>query len=114
MSHAVDQARLVVGLLVHDLCQVVGDLVVVFPIRHMLLDVGLHRPDLVVCTAMLLSLERADGCGVHRVRIGVGRGHHARGERGIVAAAVLGVQTQHDVEHARLFRRELTIGTKHR
>ena len=36
------------------------------------------------------------------------------GEAGIVAAAVLGVQTQHDVEHARFFRRELAIGAKHR
>ena len=62
---------------------------------------------------MLAALERADGRRVRRVRVGIGRRQHARCERGVVTAAVLGVQAQHDVEHARFLRREMAIGTQH-
>ena len=36
-----------------------------------------------------------------------------RGERRVVAAAVLGVQAQHDVEHTRFLSRELPVGAQH-
>ena len=62
---------------------------------------------------MLRPLERTDSAGVRGVRIGVGRGQHARGKRGVVAAAMLGMQAQHDVQHARFLSRELAIGTQH-
>ncbi len=34
-------------------------------------------------------------------------------ERRVVAAAVFGVQAQHDIEHAGLFRRERAVGAQH-
>ena len=114
MPHAVHQAGAIVGLLADDLGQVVGNLAVVLPIGDVLLDLALHRAHLVVGAAVLATLQRADRRRVRRIRIGVGGGEHACGERRIVAAAMLGVQAQHDVEHARLLVGELAVGAQHR
>ena len=113
MAHTVDETAVIVRLLAHDLRQIVGYLIVVFPVLHVLFDFALHGQDLVVCATVLAALERADGRRVRRVRVGIGRRQHARCERGVVTAAVLGVQAQHDVEHARFLRREMAIGTQH-
>ncbi len=72
VSHAVHQARFIVGLLVHDARQEGGNFIVVFPILDIFLHLSLHGEHLVVGAAVAVSLERPDGGRVGGVRIGVG------------------------------------------
>ena len=112
MSHAVDQACAVAGLLAHNAAQVVGHLALVGPVVHVALDVEAHLAHLAVGAAVLGALERADGAGVGRVGVGAAGGEHAAGERGVVAAAVLCLQHEHDVEHVCLVVGVCVVGTQ--
>ena len=113
MPHAVDEAASVIGLLAQDAAQVIGYLPLVGVVDDRVHQVLVHARDLDVGAAVLGALERADAPGVRGVGVGAARGEHARRERGVVAAAVLGVQHEHDVEHARLLRRPLHVVTEH-
>ena len=113
VAHAVDEARAVKGLLVEDLAQVGCDLVLVFPVGNMRADVLVHRHDLGVGAAMARTLERTDGRGVGGVRVGGRRGQHAAGERGVVTAAVLGMQHEHHVEQHGLVAGERHAAAEH-
>ena len=112
VAHAVDQARAVAGLLAHNAAQVVGNLALVGPVVHMALDVEAHLAHLAIGAAVLGTLERADGAGVGRVGVGAAGGEHAAGERGVVAAAVLCLQHEHDVEHVCLVVGVCVVGTQ--
>ena len=98
VAHTVDETRAVEGLLVENLAQVGCDLVLVLPIGDMCTDVLVHGHDLGVGAAVARALERADGRGVGGIRIGGRGGQYAAGKRGVVAAAVLGMQHEHHVE----------------
>ena len=100
---------MVEGLLAQDLAEVARHLVVVRPVAHVGRHVVDHVAGLEVGAAVLGALERADGRRVGGVGVGAGGGEHARGERGVVAAAVLGVQDEHDVEQHGLLVREALV-----
>ena len=71
-----------------------------------------HVAGLEVGAAVLGTLKRADGSRVGRVGVGAGGGEDARGERGVVAAAVLSVQDEHDVEQHGLLVREALVAAQ--
>ena len=106
VAHAVDETRAVEGLLVEDLAQIGCDLVLVLPVGDMRADVLVHRHDLGIGTAVARALERADSRGVGGIRVGGRRRQHAASEGGVVAAAVLGMQHEHNVEQHRLIAGE--------
>ena len=57
MAHAVDKARMIVGLLAEGPAHIVSDLALVLPVLYVLLEVIQHMDDLKVCTAVTWSLE---------------------------------------------------------
>ena len=63
---------------------------------------------------MARTLQAADCRGVSGIRIGIGARNGATGKRRVIAAAVLSMQHEHNVERFRLRVGELSIGTKHR
>ena len=71
-----------------------------------------HVAGLEVGAAVLGALEGADGRRVGGVGVGAGGGEDARGERGVVAAAVLRVQDEHDVEQHGLLVREALVAAQ--
>ncbi len=113
MAHAVNETCTVEGLLAHDLREVIGELALVFPVADVLLDLVLHRTHLVVRATVAGALQAANRSRIGGIRIGVGGRKHAAREGRVVTAAMLGMQRHHDVEHARLFGTELTVGTQH-
>ena len=113
MAHAINQTAFVVSLLVHDLSEIRGNLVIVLPIDDVVLDLLLHGQNLMVRATVLATLQRPDRRRVRGVRVRIGGRQHVRGERRVVAATVLGMQAQHDVEHARFLRCELPVGAQH-
>ena len=114
MAHAVHEPGMVERLALDHARKVVDHLVVVFPVFNLLLGLCVHGANLVVRTTMAAALQRPDGGCVRGIRVSVGGAEHARGKRRVVTAAVLSVQAQHDVEHARLVGRELAVGAQHR
>lgn len=76
VPHAVDEPRAVIGLLVHDLRQVGGHFVVVFPVLHVFLDLRLHGAHLVVRAAVAMALQRAEGRRIGGIGVGIRRGEH--------------------------------------
>ena len=106
VAHTVDETRAVEGLLVEDLAQVGCDLVLVLPIGDMRADVLVHGDNLGVGATVARALERADSRGVGGIRVGGRRRQHAASEGGVVAAAVLGMQHEHNVEQHRLIAGE--------
>jgi len=109
VSHAVDQPRAVARLAGQQLPQVRGDLLVVAAVLHGGLHPLEHLHNLDVRTAVARPLQTADGRGNGRVGIRPRRGEHTAGERGIVAAAMLGVQNQADVQQLRLLAGEAAV-----
>ena len=107
---SVDQAAAVEGLLAHDLRQVGPHLLLVLPVLHAGLDVLHHFPDLQVGAAVQRPLQGADARGDGRVGVGGRGGHHAHGEGGVVAPAVLGVQHQGQVQGLGLQARVFAVG----
>ena len=98
MAHAVDEARAVSRLLPQQAAQVVPHRVVVRPVGHLGLDVSEHLHDLLVGAAVAGTLQ-----GAHRRRdggidVGAGGGEHPAGKGGVVAAAVLGVEHQAQIQ----------------
>ena len=93
MPHAVHEARFVERLLVEDLSNVIREFAA-FEIGHVFFDGVEHLAHFDVGSAVFGSFERAQGRR-HR-RIGVrSRGRdHVRRERGVIAAAVFGMQNE--------------------
>ena len=110
MAHAVDQAAAVAGLLADDLAQELPHLVIVGGIFHILQDVVQLVHDLQVGAAVLGTFQRADGRRDGRVGVGAGAGQHTAGEGGAVAAAVVGVDHQAEVQKPCLLVGELLVG----
>ena len=113
VAHAVDEAGPVERLLVEQAVQVVRDLLVVLPVGEVLAQVVEHADDLEVRAAVARALERAERRRDRRVGVGAGRRDDVRGERRVVAAAVLGVQHERHVEDERLELGELAVGAQH-
>ena len=109
VPHAVDQTRLVEGILIEQAREVAADFILVRPILDLLLHVLKHPHNLDVCAAVLRPLERAERRRDGRIRVRAGGGDDVRRERRVVAAAVLRVEHQRDVEHLRLKRREFLV-----
>ena len=63
---------------------------------------------------MARTLQTADRRGVSGIRVGIGARNSAAGKRRVVAAAVLSMQHEHDVERFRLSVGKLSIGAQHR
>ena len=110
MAHAVDQAGAVPGLFAQDLAQPLPDFVIVLGVLHMAHQVIQLTHDLQVGAAVLGAFQRADGRRDGGVGIGAGAGQHAAGEGGAVAAAVVGVDHQAEVQQAGFLVGELLVG----
>ena len=80
--------------------QVVGHLALVMRILEALLEIGHHFDHLDVRAAVLGPLEAGQRGRDHAVGVAAGGGDDVRGEGGVVAAAVLHVQNQCQVQHA--------------
>ena len=102
MADAIDESRLVVGLLVEQAVEIGVDLVDVFPIADVLLEVVEHIDHLDVGASMERALERSYACGDARIGVGAGRRGDAHGERGVVTSAMLRLDDEQQVEHARV------------
>ena len=63
VSHSIDQPALVKRLFVDDFFQICVNLVIIFPVLYMLLDIGEHVLDLQVCTAVPGSFQRTERSG---------------------------------------------------
>ena len=113
VAHAVDQAGAVVGLLAQDPAQVVGHLALVRPVGDAGLEVVLHGDGLEVGAAVLGAFQAGDAAGIGRIRICAAGGEHAGGEGRVVAAAVLGMEHEHDVEHLGFLRGVAHVGAQH-
>ena len=113
MSHAVDQALLVEGLPVHDLAQILPHGILVGGIRHMGADIVHHVHDLDVGAAVLGPLQTGKCRRNNRVGVRPRGSHHTGGEGGVVAAAVLHVQQQGNIQHVGLQIGVLPVGTQH-
>ena len=61
MSHTVDLSALVTNLFVEDSCKIGSDLIVVLPVLDICFNVAEHFCNLLVCTAVKRTLERAEG-----------------------------------------------------
>ena len=113
MAHAVDQALLVERLAVHNAAQIISHGLLVQRVGDVGADVVHHLHDLDVRAAVLGALQagkrrRDDGVGVRP-----GRGDDAGREGRVVAAAVLHVQQQCNVQHVGLEVGVLLVGTQH-
>ena len=113
VSHAVDQTGAVAGFLVQHLADKGRDLLVIFPVPDVRLEFLKLPEQLPVCAAVLRALQRADGRGDGGIGVRPGGGNGAAGEGGVVAAAVLGVADQTQVEQARLLVGELLVRPDH-
>ena len=89
VTYAVDESLAVEGLAPQQLFQVLRDLALVGRVADLALHVLEHLHDLVVRAAVLRALERAERRRNDRIGIRARGGDNVRGERGIVAAAVL-------------------------
>ena len=110
VAHAVDQAAAVAALLAEDLAQELADLVVVGRILDIFQNVIQLVHDLQVRAAVLGALQRADGRADGRIGVRAGAGQHAAGEGRAVAAAVVRVDEQAEVEQTRFLVGELLVG----
>ena len=113
MPHAVDEAGAVEGLAAQDLLEIGRDLVVVVPVFDVVTDILVHVHHFGVGSAVARALEGADRRSVGGVGIRGGTGQHAAGEGGVVAAAVLGVEHEHDVEQHGFAAGEVVVPAKH-
>ena len=113
VAHAVDEALAVEGLAVYDLFKVGLHLVPVLPVAHVGADVLHHLHDLDVGAAVLGPLERGHRRGDGGIGVRARGGDHARGEGGVVAAAVLHVQYERGVQHLGLGGGVALVGAQH-
>ena len=112
VSDTVDEAAFVISFLVEYLFEISGDLVVVLPVAHVLFDILHHTHDAQVSAAVLGAFQRAQSRRDGRICIRAGRGDDAGGEGRVVAAAVLGVEYQREVEHLGLQGCEGAVGSQ--
>ena len=110
VAHAVDQAAAVAALLAEDLAQELADLVVVGRVLDIFQNVIQLVHDLQVRAAVLGAFQRADGRADGRIGVRAGAGQHAAGEGRAVAAAVVRVDEQAEVEQTRFLVGELLVG----
>ena len=128
VAHAVDLARAVVGLALEDPGKIPAQLPAVFPVLHVPADVPHHGHHGLVGPAVQVAAQRSDTRADGHVGVGPARGHGAHREGRVVAAPVLGVQHEGQVEEQRLFAfgllplekvqeilrgRELGVGLEH-
>ena len=113
MAHAVDEALMIERLLVQDFTQIGTDLVLVFPIAHVLANVVHHFGRFNVRTAVARTLKRCHRRSECGIRIRARRRNNARGKRGVIAAAVLHVQNKRRVQNLRFNRGKRHIGAQH-
>ena len=104
MAHAVDEALMIERLLVQDFTQIGTDLVLVFPIAHVLANVVHHFGRFNVRTAVARTLKRCHRRSECGIRIRARRRNNARGKRGVIAAAVLHVQNKRRIQNLRFNR----------
>lgn len=98
VSHAIDQTGAVKGALVKDGCQIFFDLFVVGPVGDAAFEIVKHVAHTDVGTAVARSLERAERAGDSRVGVRASGGDDARGERRVVAAAVIRMEDETEIE----------------
>ena len=114
VAHAVDQAGAVEPLFMQQALQVVPDGVLVAPVGQSGFHVLEHPRHLDVGAAVAGAFQ-AGQCGGHAaVGIGAAAGDHMGGEGGVVAAAVLRVEHQAQVQDMGLQRRVAGVGPQQR
>ena len=113
VTHAVDQPLAVKGLPVHDFAKVGPHLVLVAGVFDIRTDIVHHLHDLDVRAAVLGAFQAGQRRRHHGIGVRPGGGHHPRGEGGVVAAAVLHVQKQRNVQHVGLQRGVFAVGAQH-
>ena len=102
MAHAVDQARSVEGFPVQQRAQIGLDGLFVRPIPDILFHVFEHLNYLDVRTAVLGPFQAGQRRRHGRIGVGARRSNHMHGEGRVVAAAVLGVQHQRQIQDSGL------------
>ena len=113
MTHTVDEAAVVKGLLGKDLLEVGARLVGVGPVVQMALDILDHLNDLDVCAAVPGAFQGREGRSNGGVGVRPGGSDHAGGEGRVVAAAVLHVEDEGDVQGLGLQLRVLHVMPQH-
>ena len=113
MSDAVNQTGAVESLLIHYLFEILPDSVLVVPVEN----VGLYILQHVLCpevrAAVAEALQRGDSRRDSRIGVCAGGGDDVGGEGRVVAAAVLGVDNERDIENIGFKRGELPVGAQH-
>ena len=102
MSDTVDQPALVIHLLAQHFDQIGIDLFLAGPVAYVLLEMLELVDDGQIGSAVKRSLERSYSRRDRRIGIGSRRTGYADRERRVVAAAVLGMQHQRQIERARV------------
>ena len=113
MPHSIDQPRVIKRLTVKNLVQIGADFILIVPVMNVLLDVLKHLQNLQVCTAVLRSLQGAQGSRHRGIAVRSCRRYHMRRKGRVVAAAVLGMQNQCRIEYLCLQLCILTVRMQH-
>ena len=112
MTDTIDESLLVEDFLVQDLLQIIAEFLFVLPVGNIFLDVLKHLLDLHVGTAVLGTLEGTQGCSDGGIGIRTGGGNDMGREGGVVAAAVLCMQDQGNIQNLGLKFSILSVRTK--
>ncbi len=110
MADSVNQPGMVARLAAQDFFEVGADLVLILPVLHIRHQLPHHHHDPVVGAAVARPFQRADRRGNRGIDVGSRGGQHPRGERGVVAAAVLGVDHHADVQQLGFLVGEDAVG----
>ena len=111
VAHAVNQAAAVTGFLADDLAQHLAHFAVILRVLHIGQDVIQLVHNFQVGTAVLGAFQGTDGRRDGCVCIGAGGGQHTGGKGGAVAAAVVCVNQQAQIQQACFLVGELLVCT---
>ena len=112
VAHAVYEAGVVICFFIEDLRHKIFEFAAV-KVGHVLLDTVEHLAYLDVRAAVLGPLQRAERRRHRRIGVCAGRGDHVRGKGRVVAAAVLRMQNEAQVEHFRFQSGKFAVVAQH-
>ena len=113
MAESVDQAGIVKIVLIQDSVHYGAQQSIVTGVFRVGDDLLHHLVDADVGTAVLGTLEGADGAADSGVQIGSGRSHNDIGEGGVISSAVICVDHEDRIEDRCLPLRELSVASEH-
>ena len=99
MAHTVDQAGMIKGFLVQNIVQIAADALFILPVGAIFHDILKHILHLQVSASMTGTFQGTDGRRDGRIGVCSGRSHHVGGERGVITAAVLGMEHQSRIQN---------------